>query len=220
MEWIYLVVIFAAAYLIGSISTAILVGKVLSGDDIRSHGSGNAGATNALRIYGKKAAAMVVLGDCLKAVVAILLALLIFRLSSIGREYQSIAVYAASFGAVLGHNFPVYFRFRGGKGVLVSMVAILFADWKIGLAVVAIALLIMAVSRYVSLGSVLGAVALVILGCIFRWGDWAYLCFTVLLAGLVIIMHRGNIKRLLMGTENKLGQNKQQNGGAKPQKEA
>ena len=209
MEWIYLAVVFAVAYLIGSISTAILVGKVLSGDDIRSHGSGNAGATNALRTYGKKAAAMVVLGDCLKAVVAILLALLIFHFSPFGQEGRNVAIYAASFGAVLGHNFPVYFKFHGGKGVLVSMVAILFADWKIGLAVVVIALAIMAVTRYVSLGSVLGAVALVALACIFRWGDWAYLVFSVLLAGLVIVMHRGNIKRLFAGTENKLGQKKE-----------
>lgn len=208
MEWIWLGAVLAAAYLIGSVSTAILVGRLVSGDDIRKHGSGNAGATNALRTYGKKAAALVVLGDGLKAAAAILLALLVARVTPLGAEHRNLAVYAASFGAVLGHNFPVYFRFRGGKGVLVSMVAILFADWRIGLAVVAIALLVMALTRYVSLGSMLAAVSLIVLGCIFRWGDWGYILFTVLLAGLVIFMHRANIGRLIHGTESRLGQKK------------
>lgn len=219
MEWIWLAAVFAVAYLIGSISTAILVGKLFAGDDIRTHGSGNAGATNALRTYGKKAAALVVLGDCLKATAAILLALLAAKVTPLGAERRDLAVYAASFGAVLGHNFPIYFKFRGGKGVLVSMVAILFADWKIGLGVVVIALTVMALTRYVSLGSILAAVSLVILGCIFRWGDWGYILFTLLLAGLVIIMHRGNIVRLLHGEENKLGQ-KNKKAGCGPQKES
>ena len=208
MEWIWLGAVLAAAYLIGSVSTAILVGRLVSGDDIRKHGSGNAGATNALRTYGKKAASLVFLGEGLKASAAILLALLVARVTPLGAEHRDLAVYAASFGAVLGHNFPVYFRFRGGKGVLVSMVAILFADWRSGLAVVAIALLVMALTRYVSLGSMLAAVSLIVLGCIFRWGDWGYILFTVLLAGLVIFMHRANIGRLIHGTESRLGQKK------------
>lgn len=209
MEWIWILVSAVAAYLIGSISTAILVGKLLSGDDIRSHGSGNAGATNALRTYGKKAALFVLLGDVLKAVVAVGVARLLWSVTGMTEDSWRLMLYAATIGAVLGHNFPVYFKFRGGKGVLVSTVAIFFADWRIGLCVLVISLLIMILSRYVSLGSVLGAVAYVLLVCVFHWGDWLRLVHAVVLSGLLIYMHRGNIQRLLSGTENKLGQKKQ-----------
>lgn len=205
MELFWLIPVVLVAYLIGSISSAILIGKMIGGDDIRDHGSGNAGATNALRTYGKKAAAFVVLGDCLKAVIAILVAILVAKATPLAREY---ALYAAGVGAVLGHNFPVYFHFRGGKGVLVSMVAMLFAEWRIGIVVLALALLIMAITRYVSLGSVLGAVFFVVFGVIFHWGEWIYLIFSLILAGLLIYMHRGNIQRLLQGKENKLGAKK------------
>lgn len=205
MEVLWFAVILIAAYLIGSISTAILFGKIAKGEDIRAHGSGNAGATNALRTFGKAAAAIVTLGDCLKAVAAILLAMLISHLAGLDDTMSRIAVYIAGVGAVLGHNFPVYFKFKGGKGILVSMVAMLFANWWIGLIVLVFALVIMAVTRYVSLGSVLGSVALVILACVCEWGNWPYIIFSLILAVLAVIMHRANIKRLLQGSENKLG---------------
>lgn len=208
MDRIWLGSVFLVAYLIGSISTAIIVGRFMAGDDIRSHGSGNAGATNALRTYGKKAAVFVVLGDCLKAVVAILVGMIEAKVIGANAQTMQLAVYIAGVGAVLGHNFPLYFKFRGGKGILVSTVAILFADWKIGLAVIVFSILIMAITRYVSLGSVLGSVALVILGFIFHFGDTPYLIFAVILAVSAIFMHRGNIKRLINGTENKLGSKK------------
>ncbi len=208
MDRIWLGSVFLVAYLIGSISTAIIVGRFMAGDDIRSHGSGNAGATNALRTYGKKAAVFVVLGDCLKAVVAILVGMIEAKVIGANAQTIQLAVYIAGVGAVLGHNFPLYFKFRGGKGILVSTVAILFADWKIGLAVIVFSILIMAITRYVSLGSVLGSVALVILGFIFHFGDTPYLIFAVILAVSAIFMHRGNIKRLINGTENKLGSKK------------
>lgn len=208
MDRIWLGSVFLVAYLIGSISTAIIVGRFMAGDDIRSHGSGNAGATNALRTYGKKAAVFVVLGDCLKAVAAILVGMIEAKVIGANAQTIQLAVYIAGVGAVLGHNFPLYFKFRGGKGILVSTVAILFADWKIGLAVIVFSILIMAITRYVSLGSVLGSVALVILGFIFHFGDTPYLIFAVILAVSAIFMHRGNIKRLINGTENKLGSKK------------
>lgn len=208
MDRIWLGSVFLVAYLIGSISTAIIVGRFMAGDDIRSHGSGNAGATNALRTYGKKAAVFVVLGDCLKAVAAILVGMIEAKVIGANAQTMQLAVYIAGVGAVLGHNFPLYFKFRGGKGILVSTVAILFADWKIGLAVIVFSILIMAITRYVSLGSVLGSVALVIWGFIFHFGDTPYLIFAVILAVSAIFMHRGNIKRLINGTENKLGSKK------------
>ncbi len=186
------------AYLIGSINTSILVSKVMIKDDIRNHGSGNAGATNALRTLGKKGAAMVVLGDAIKAVIAILIAIFVI-------EDRMTAVFIAGMGTALGHNFPVFFRFKGGKGVLVSLVAMLFADWRIGIVVAVIAVAIMAISRYVSLGSILGAVLFVVMSCIFHLSDDRFIVFALMLSGLTIYMHRSNIVRLVKGTENKLG---------------
>lgn len=205
MEWLILLGVIIISYLIGSINTAILVGKVLSGDDIRNHGSGNAGTTNALRTYGKKAAVIVLIGDALKAVISILLAILVSNLLCFTHEFTQIMIYGASVGAVLGHNFPIYFNFRGGKGVLVSAVAIFFADWSIGLIVFLIALSTMAISRFVSLGSVVGAISFVALALIFHYDNIGYIIYAILLASSLIIMHRTNIKRLLNGTENKLG---------------
>ena len=183
------------AYLIGSVSTSIIVSKIILGDDIRNHGSGNAGATNALRTMGKKGGALVVLGDALKAVIAILIAKLI-----VGTD---VAVYAAGIGVVLGHNFPIYFGFKGGKGILVSLVSILFADWRIGVLTAVISILIMIISNYVSLGSICGAVLLVIFGAVFRAADFYFMTFAIVLAVLAIFMHRSNVKRLINKSENK-----------------
>lgn len=192
-----LILLFVISYLLGSINTSIIVGKIKSGEDIRKHGSGNAGATNALRTFGKMAAVLVILGDVLKAVVSIVLAMIL--------SDEQLVVYAASFGVILGHNFPVFFGFKGGKGIVVSAVACLFADWRIGLIVVVLALLIMFTTKYVSLGSILGACFMIVFGLIIRRPfDLEYTIFSVLVAGLAIIMHRKNIVRLLKGNENKL----------------
>lgn len=196
-ENIMMILAFLAAYLIGSINSAIIVSKIMLHDDIRKYGSGNAGATNALRTLGKKGAIPVVIGDLLKAVIAILFAKLICSDSSL-------AVYIAGIGVVLGHNFPIYFGFRGGKGILVSLVAILFADPKIGLIAAVSAILIMAITKYVSLGSISGAVIFLVLGLTFRFGDVYFCIFAAIISLLAIIRHKTNIQRLLNGTESKL----------------
>lgn len=196
-EDIMLILAFLAAYLIGSINSAIIVSKIMLHDDIRKYGSGNAGATNALRTLGKKGAIPVVIGDLLKAVIAILFAKIICSDSSL-------AVYIAGIGVVLGHNFPIYFGFRGGKGILVSLVAILFADPKIGLISAVSAILIMAITKYVSLGSISGAVIFLVLGLTFRFGDVYFCIFAAIISLLAIIRHKTNIQRLLNGTESKL----------------
>ena len=196
-EDIMLILAFLAAYLIGSINSAITVSKIMLHDDIRKYGSGNAGATNALRTLGKKGAIPVVIGDLLKAIIAILFAKIICSDSSL-------AVYIAGIGVVLGHNFPIYFGFRGGKGILVSLVAILFADPKIGLIAAVSAILIMAITKYVSLGSVSGAVIFLVLGLTFRFGDVYFCIFAAIISLLAIIRHKTNIQRLLNGTESKL----------------
>lgn len=191
------VVTLLIAYLLGSINTSIIISKIMIGDDIRNHGSANAGATNTLRTVGKKGALFVVIGDVLKTVAAILIARLILK-------DNLAATYIAGIGAVLGHNFPLYFKFKGGKGIIVSTVAMLFSDPILGLVVVILAILIMAVSRYVSLGSILGAVLFVVLSILFHRQDLDFIVFAFILAVLAIYMHKSNIQRLISGTENKL----------------
>ena len=165
---------FVVSYLLGSINTSIIVSKIMIGDDIRNHGSGNAGATNTLRTVGKKGALFVVLGDVLKTVIAIVAAKL-FLLD------ETQATFIAGIGAVLGHNFPVYFKFRGGKGIIVSTVAMLFADSIIGIFVVIISIGIMAASRYVSLGSISGAVLFVVFSIIFHGQTPDFIVFAFIL---------------------------------------
>lgn len=204
MSAVILIITAVVSYLIGSINPAILIGKLVSGEDIRNCGSGNAGATNALRTYGKGIAALVVLCDCLKAAVSCLLAMGIAEISPLGSDNAKLGIYAAGIGAVLGHNFPLYFKFKGGKGILVSITALTFADWKIALAVFVISIAVMAITKYVSLGSVLGAVLFIVFAFVFRLNNLPYVIFTTFLGVLAIYRHRANIKRLLNGTESKL----------------
>lgn len=204
MVVLFLIAIAVTAYLIGSVSSAILVGRVISGDDIRSHGSGNAGATNALRTYGKMAALYVTLGDCMKAAISCVLAIIVARFTPLGVDNTKLAIYAAGIGVALGHNFPLYFKFKGGKGILVSVTALFFADWKIALAVTIIAVASMAITKYVSLGSVLGASLFIVFALIFKLNDTGYVVFTLFLALLAIYRHKANIVRLVKGTESKL----------------
>lgn len=200
---IYLNILTAViAYLLGSMNTSILVSKFM-GKDVRKEGSGNAGATNTLRVFGKGAAAVVILGDGLKGVVAILIArLLVNVLPGIGNA--NIPVYTAALCVILGHNFPIYFGFKGGKGIMTSAAVILMLDWKIGLAVVAFALLVMAITKFVSLGSCLACVAFPTAIAIFRNDDVYLVILAILMGALALFMHRANIVRLVKGTESKL----------------
>jgi len=170
----------------------------MTGDDIRKHGSGNAGATNALRVLGKKGGILTLLGDILKTVISILISKIVLS------EDTDLAVYLSGVGAVLGHNYPVWFGFKGGKGIAVSITAILFADYRIGLIVLLVSILVMAITKYVSLGSVLGAALCIILSIVFRWHDTYYILFTVIVGLLAIYRHKTNIVRLIKGEENKL----------------
>ena len=200
MEIIRILICAIVAYLLGSINTSILVGKLFGTKDIREHGSGNAGATNTLRTLGKKAAALTVLGDAIKGILAIIVAWIIGD--------SAICTYAAGIFVVLGHNFPVFFGFKGGKGILTSTAVIFMTDWRIGIILTVISIAIMAISKYVSLGSIAGAVLFPVLVAIFYPGDMKILAFATVLGILAIIRHKQNISRLLNGTENKLGAKK------------
>lgn len=206
------------SYLIGSINPAIVLGHLLKKGDIREQGSGNAGTTNTLRTLGKWPAVVVLLVDVLKAVIAILLARWISTFGSYEPEQMNrlhdYALMAAGFGVVLGHNFPIYYGFKGGKGVATSLGVLLIMEWKIGLICLVFAIVIILASRMVSLGSITAAIlypVLVLLmpGTAF-YDKWLYLLFAILLASLLIVRHQANIKRLFAGTENKLWQTKEE----------
>lgn len=197
---ISVIIMAVVSYLIGSINFSIILSKLISGKDIRESGSGNAGATNMLRTYGKKMGVLTLLLDVLKGVVAVCLV----RYLS---EDITLAYFTGLF-VILGHNFPIYFGFKGGKGVATSLGVVLMLDWKVGLAVAAVAILIMAVTRYVSLGSICGGAMFIIaeiaLAFIRNDINIVRMVCSVIIGGLLIVRHHSNIKRLLNGTENKL----------------
>lgn len=189
------------AYLIGSINFAIIFSKKFAGFDVREKGSKNAGTTNVLRTVGKKAAILTLICDVLKGVVAVLIASLAAK---IWEEADAIALkYLAGLMAIIGHTFPVYYGFKGGKGVATSLGVLLVVNPQIGISCLVFALIIMIATKYVSLGSVLSATLFPIL-TIFMTDNFNAKIISVLIGLLVIFNHRTNIKRLKEGTENKL----------------
>lgn len=199
-----------AGYALGSVNSSVIVGRI-HGVDIRTKGSGNAGLTNTLRVLGKKAAILVLIGDILKGVIAVLAGILLsgWTEGSLGTYYP---VIAGTF-AVIGHNWPVYFNFKGGKGILTTATVIFMVDWKIGLSVLVLFIIIVFVTRYVSLGSIIGALMVPLAALIFGH-DLVFIIFMLVLAALAIFRHSANIKRLIKGDENKLSFKGKQSGGS------
>lgn len=201
------------AYAIGSINFSVLISRKLAGFDIREKGSGNAGSTNVLRTVGKKAAAFTLVCDILKGIVAILLSLLIGKFAK--SCSPAILVQISALAVVLGHTFPIFFQFRGGKGVATSLGLILIINWKIGLICLVFALALMVITRMVSLGSISAAVLFAVLTIFIRESyivdfEPSFILFGILLATFVIYNHRSNLKRIIAGTENKLSFSKKQ----------
>lgn len=205
MKYLIIISVAVISYLIGSVNFSILISKAISGKDIRESGSGNAGATNMLRTHGKKMGVLTLLLDVLKGIIAIIIAMIVDK--NIGAN-TGILSYIAGVCVVLGHNFPLYFGFKGGKGVATSLGVVLMLDWKVGLIVAVCAIAIMAVTRYVSLGSILGGAAYIVVEIVKAIVTKNYnviqLVCVVIIGGLLIARHHANIKRLLSGTENKL----------------
>lgn len=199
----------AAAYLLGSVSFAIVVSKSLYHQDVRQFGSGNAGMTNILRTYGKKAAALTLAGDFLKGVAAVLISRLIFAVMGVTLFDGA---YVGGLFAILGHLYPVYFGFRGGKGILTSIGIIAVINPLVFLGLLIIGLPLIFLTKIVSVGSLAGAVCypfLTLLVDFWQGGvSWLDFSFSLVIALLVIWMHRSNIKRLLNGTENRFGSKK------------
>ena len=197
-------------YLFGMLQSAYIYGK-MKGIDIREHGSGNAGTTNALRVLGKKAGLIVFAGDFLKCFVCVLLVKAIFR-NSAAEILPLVALYTAT-GCILGHNFPAHLNFRGGKGIACTAGMLAAFDVRIGIVALLSFLLIVLVTRYVSLGSIVIVTEFALLTILFgQMGSYQMeqsalielYGLAVFLAGMAIYRHRANIVRLLNGTENKV----------------
>ncbi|PWM35283.1 MAG: acyl-phosphate glycerol 3-phosphate acyltransferase [Clostridiales bacterium] len=196
-------------YLLGSLNFSIMVSRLFKGEDIRNYGSKNAGMTNILRTYGKKYAVMVGVGDFCKGVCAVFIGRLIFSLMGVTLFD---AGYAAGAAALLGHLFPLYFGFKGGKGVLTGLGVVLTLSPLSFAIIVLLELPLLYFTRIVSLASVTGAILYPIVTCVVhilqRRPFILDTVFSVALAGVVLYMHRANIKRLLSGTEYRFGQDK------------
>ncbi len=200
------IIIAIIAYLIGSINFSVIFSKKLAGFDVREKGSGNAGTTNMLRTVGKKAAALTLICDILKGVVSILIARLI---AWIWPELDgTLLLQIAGISVVLGHTFPLFFGFKGGKGVATSLGVILSTNWQVGLICLVFALVLMALTQTVSIGSIMAAilypVLMIFLGIEEGTNVLPVVIGSILLAVLVVFNHRSNVKRILEGKENKI----------------
>ena len=195
------------AYLIGSVNFSVILSKKMAGFDVREKGSGNAGTTNMLRSVGKKAAALTLVCDVLKGVIAILIAMFIGWAFKI--ENQSLLVQIAGIAVVIGHTFPIFFGFKGGKGVATSLGILIMSNWQIGLICLVFGVLLIALTRMVSLGSCSAAVLFPVLtlfitdNYIVSQGS-GYLIYSIILAVIVLYNHRSNIKRIMAGKENRI----------------
>ena len=199
------VVMAIIAYLIGSINFSVILSKKMAGFDVREKGSGNAGTTNMLRSVGKKAAAITLVCDILKGVVAILIAMLIGKM--VEGSNAALLVQVAGVAVILGHTFPIFFKFKGGKGVATSLGVLIMSNWQIGLICLVFALILMALTQMVSVGSIAAAILYPVLTLFIPQNyivPGNYLIYSIILAVLIVFNHRENVKRLLNGNENRI----------------
>lgn len=204
------IIIAVIAYLIGSINFSIILSKRMAGFDIREKGSGNAGTTNMLRAVGKKAAVITLICDILKGVVSILIAVLAGKI--VKNLDNALLVQLAGIFVIIGHTFPVFFKFKGGKGIATALGVLLMINWQIGLICLIFALVLMALTKMVSVGSIAAAILFPILVAFIDQNyivptsnsNWSYLVFSIIVSLLVIFNHRANVQRILNGTENRL----------------
>ena len=191
-----ILIVIVAGYLLGSISTGVVLSRLFAKTDIRSQGSGNAGTTNMLRVLGRKMALLTFIGDRLEGIIAVFIGKWL-----IGGELGGLL---GVVGAVLGHYYPLYFGFKGGKGIATSFGSLLFVFPVQALLAFAVFLILVAVTHYVSVGSIAAAITLPLLIVITRFQEPTLWIITVCIGASVVWRHRANIKRLMNHTENKL----------------
>jgi len=208
------IILILLAYIIGSIPTAVWVSKSVFGIDIRDYGSGNAGATNSFRVLGSKWGSFVMLVDVTKGVIATSLYILIpfYLTNELARTNFMIAL---GMGAVLGHIFPIFANFRGGKGVATLLGMALAIQPMVALLCLVVFLITLLSTRFVSLSSILAGVAfMVLILFIFKEKETIYRLFAIIVAMMVVVSHQKNISRLMKGTENKVPIFKNRNRGS------
>ena len=188
-----------AAYFLGCFNGAVIVSKYILRNDIRNHGSGNAGLTNFHRVFGGGLTFVVILCDVLKAVLAVLIGSGLFGLCL---ENAVLGKYWAGLFCLLGHMFPCMFHFKGGKGILSGGTIAIMIDWRVALVVWGGFLILAVLTRYVSLGSCWAGASFPFITW-FVYPSVPVTVLSVIIGGLILYMHRGNIHRLLTGTENK-----------------
>ena len=191
-----ILIVIVAGYLLGSISTGVVLSRLFAKTDIRSQGSGNAGTTNMLRVLGRKMALLTFIGDMLKGIIAVFIGKWL-----IGGELGGLL---GVVGAVLGHYYPLYFGFKGGKGIATSFGSLLFVFPVQALLAFAVFLILVAVTHYVSVGSIAAAITLPLLIVITHFQEPTLWIITACIGASVVWRHRANIKRLMNHTENKL----------------
>ena len=205
--WLPLLLIAVASYFLGCFNGAVIVSKYILRDDVRKHGSGNAGLTNFHRTFGGGLTFVVILCDVLKAVIAILVGVAVSNYVMVSGFTEDLARYWAAVFCLLGHMYPCMFQFKGGKGILSGGTIAIMVDWRVALVVWGGFLLLVILTRYISLGSVWA-------GASFPFASWFVFqnyiiaVLALILGGLVVWKHRGNIKRLLSGTESKFSLHK------------
>lgn len=209
------------SYLLGSISFSIIFTKMFSKDDIRTMGSGNAGTTNVLRSVGKRAAVLTFLFDIIKCVISVLLTkyILVYMcaVSNAPTYIVHYGIYLSGFCCTIGHMYPVYFKFKGGKGVVTATTMMALADWRVFLAVFGLFIIVFSIWRIVSLGSIIGGIVYPVTTFLITffvdYKSNASVSFkytlivtaiTALMSGIVIFKHSGNIERMINGTEKRL----------------
>ena len=193
------IIVAVLAYLLGSISFGMIVAKLAGGPNLREVGSKNTGATNVLRVMGLKIGLIVFVLDILKALIACI----------IGRIWLGLnGAMLAGLAVVIGHNWPCFFQFKGGKGVASTLAVMLLTFPIPAIICYVVAIVLIATTKYVSLGSITLAALFAILVIATNWANWLVILWVLIIAGLLIWRHHANIGRLLHGTENKLGSNK------------
>ena len=196
--WISIGVALLVGYLLGNLNGAVIMSKALH-DDVRNHGSGNAGLTNFIRNYGAGKAFMVIVIDAMKAVLACVIGALIMNAYGMWREGAALGGAAV----MLGHAYPALLGFRGGKGILSGFFVALIVDWRVALLILAVFAVAYLTTQYVSLGSVLGALSLAAGMAILHYDNLVVMCCGVFMGLFATFLHRQNILRLIKGEERK-----------------
>ena len=191
-KWVFAV---AIGYCLGNFQTGIMIGKLFGNVDIRHMGSNNAGTTNVLRTLGWKPSLLTFLGDAVKGLIGSMIGYLLCG---------TYGAYAGGIAVIIGHNWPAFYGFHGGKGIATSFGVILFVHPWVALILLGSQIVIVAMTKYMSIASMFCAMLFGFIVMFLRWGDWIEICMAFMVGVLAIYSHQANIKRLLSGTENKL----------------